>query len=132
ATQQAMLHRSIPVTGAETPGQCACSYVVHYPGPAQDTSAWLEFYLRNHAVLMARFPKVQEVEVLTRIDWIDAMPWQRVDYMQRNRIMFDTADALLEAHRDSLREEMRRDFARFPAFDGGTFHYPMHTTIICH
>ena len=129
-TQQAMLNREFPVPDPALPGTHACSFLVHYPGPADDVHEWHAHYLTNHPPLMARFPGVREIEVLTGIDWIDAMPWRRIRHMQRNRVMFDSADALTAALHSPVRHEMRADFARLPPFQGGNFHYPMATEIV--
>ena len=127
ATQQAMLTRSFEVPEPKPLSPEACSYVVHYPGPAADTNAWLSHYIAHHPPIMRRFPGVRELEILTRIDWIDAMPWRRVQHLQRNRILFDSAGALEAALHSPVRREMRADFGEFPAYEGGNFHYPVAT-----
>ncbi|TPW30194.1 EthD family reductase [Pararhizobium mangrovi] len=130
SSQQAMVNRQFAVPDPRPAETTACSYVVHYPGPAADLNAWLTHYIDNHPPIMARFPGVRELEILTRLDWVDAMPWTRVDAIQRNRIMFDSPEALTEALHSPVREDMRADFGHFPAFEGGNFHYPMATRII--
>ena len=127
ASQQAMLNRQFPVPEEMPFPPEACSYLVHYPGPARDLNEWLAHYLEHHPPIMARFPGIREIEILTRIDWIDSLPWRRVFPMQRNRVMFDSAEALTAALHSPVRHEMREDFARFPAFEGGNYHYPMRT-----
>ncbi len=130
ATQQAMLNRQFPVPEPGPVTATACSYVVHYPGPAEDLNEWLAFYVANHPRLMAKFPGVREIEILSRIDWIDAMPWPRTGHIQRNRILFDSPEALTEALHSPVRHEMRADFAKFPPYRGGNFHYPMLTEVL--
>ncbi|MEX6507836.1 EthD family reductase [Jiella sp. M17.18] len=127
ATQQAMLTRSFHVPEPAPLSPEACSYVVHYPGPAADTNAWLSHYIHHHPPIMQRFPGVRELEILTRIDWIDALPWRRVNHLQRNRILFDSAKALEDALHSPVRHEMRADFGDFPPYEGGNFHYPVAT-----
>ncbi|MCQ8782151.1 hypothetical protein [Mangrovibrevibacter kandeliae] len=127
ATQQAMLVRRFAVPEPAPLSPQACSYVVHYPGPAADTNAWLSHYIHHHPPIMRRFPAVRELEILTRIDWIDAMPWRRVHHLQRNRILFDSAGALEAALHSPVRHEMRADFGEFPPYEGGNFHYPVAT-----
>ena len=102
-----------------------CDYLVHYPGPAEDLDAWLRHYLSHHAPIMMTFPNVRSVDVFTRIDWRDALPWQRVAYMQRNRIAFDSPTQLLAALASPVRDRMRQDHDCFPPFAGGSRHYPM-------
>jgi len=47
--------------------------------------------------------------------------------MQRNRVMFDSAEALTAALASPARLQLRRDFEKFPPYEGGIFHYPMAT-----
>lgn len=130
AAHQAMLARAFPVPDPmlrTPPGALPCTYLVHYPGPADDLNAWLTHYIAHHPPIMARFPGIREIEICTRLDWCDAMPWRRVEPMQRNKVVFDDAAALTAALESPVRHEMRADFARFPPFRGGTLHYPMAT-----
>ena len=130
ATQQAMLTRAFEVPEAKPAVPGACSYVVHYIGPAEDMNAWLTHYVDHHPPLMARFPGVRQLEILSRIDWIDAMPWTRVQHMQRNRILFDSPEALGAALQSPVRLEMRGDFNQFPPYEGGNQHFPMLTEVV--
>lgn len=124
-TQQATLRRCfLSRGGAET----GCDYLVLYPGQAEDFNAWLRYYLNHHAPIMTSYPLVRGVDVFTRVDWCDTMPWQRVSYMQRNRIAFASAQDLLAALVSPVRERMRQDHARFPAYSERSRHYPMRVT----
>jgi len=98
---------------------------VTYEGPAQDSNAWLLHYLRGHAPLMARLPRVRQVEVYTRIDWCGFLPWPRADHLQRNQVVFDDAASLGAALRSPLRAELRAHFRQMPPFSGGVRHFPM-------
>jgi hypothetical protein len=129
-TQQAMLARAFPVPDARfrTPaGRPFCSYMVHYPGQAVDLNAWLAYYIEHHPVVMARFPGIREIEISTRIDWCGFLPWPRVDYMQRNKVVFDDGPSLQAAMQSPVMQEMRADFHKFPPFTGGNVHFPMAT-----
>ena len=98
--QQAMVARPFPVPDPifkTEAGQLPCTYLVHYVGQAEDLNVWNDYYLRHHPQVMARFPGIREIEVCTRIDWCGFLPWQRVDYMQRNKVVFDSAAALTAA-----------------------------------
>jgi uncharacterized protein (TIGR02118 family) len=130
ATHQAMLARDfrVPDPVSRTPaGALPCTYLVHYPGPAEDLNAWLTHYIAHHPPIMARFPGIREIEICTRLDWCDAMKWPRADAMQRNKVVFDSAEALTAALNSPVRHEMRADFAKFPPYRGGNLHYPMAT-----
>jgi hypothetical protein len=132
-TQQAMLTRSFPVPDARfrTPrGALPCTYLVHYPGVADDLNAWLAHYVAHHPQIMAKFPDIREIEIYTRIDWCGFLPWQRVDHMQRNKVVFDSPAALTAALNSPVRHEMRADFNRFPAYTGSNTHYPMATLTV--
>ena len=130
ATQQAMVARPFPVPDPifrTVPGGLPCTYLVQYAGAAEDLNLWNDYYLRNHPPVMARFPGIREIEVCTRVDWCGFLPWRRVDYMQRNKVAFDSSAALTAALNSPVRDEMRADFKEFPPFTGGNAHYPMAT-----
>jgi hypothetical protein len=131
--QQAMLARTFPVPGA-TPGNGAsaprCSYLVSYEGAAEDLNAWLHHYITHHPGIMARFPRIREIEVCTRIDWRGFLPWPRADYMLRNKVVFDSAADLAAALSSPVRREMRADYESFPPFSGPVSHYPMATLLL--
>lgn len=129
-TEQAMLVRRFAVPDAElrtTPGEPFCTYLVHYPGPADDLNVWLRHYLDHHAPVMQSFPEIRALEVCSRLDWCSALPWRRVNHMQRNKVVFDDAAALRAALASPAMQDMRADFENFPAFSGGNAHYPMAT-----
>lgn len=131
--QQAMLARSfaVPEPTIQAPaGAPYCTYLVSYEGAADDLNAWLDHYLDKHTSHMARFPGIRELEVYTRLDWVSAMPWRRVDFMQRNKVAFDSPNALTAALHSPVRHEMRADFHTFPPFTGPTKHYAMATHIV--
>jgi uncharacterized protein (TIGR02118 family) len=130
AAHQAMLTRAfaVPDPAFRTPeGALPCSDLIHYPGKAADLNAWLSHYLAHHAPLMVRLPGVREVEIYTRIDWCGALPWPRVEYMQRNKVVFDSAAALAAALNSPIRTAMRADFLKFPPFTDANRHAPMAT-----
>jgi len=130
ASQQAMLARAYPVPDGtfRTPaGGAPCSDIIHYPGKAKEMNAWLAFYLESHVPLMQRLPGIRELEIYTRIDWASALPWPKAEHMQRNKVVFDDADALAAALQSPVRAEMRADFLRFPSFTEGNRHNPMAT-----
>jgi hypothetical protein len=79
---------------------------------------------------MRTFPGIRGIEILSRVDWTGFLPWERVNYMQRNRVMFDSQSALTTALQSPARVAMREDFKTFPPFEGGNAHYPMETHLI--
>lgn len=123
--QQAFLLRRY---GVDRPDPVAgCSYLVHYAGPAQDRNAWLRHYADQHIPLMRCLPGIRGVEMLTRIDHLSALPFACDDHMQRNRVSFDTPEALTEALASGVRGQMRADTADYPPYTGGIFHFVMRT-----
>ncbi len=129
-TQQAMLTRVFPVPDPQFRtgrGALPCTYLVAYEGTAQDPNLWLSHYIAHHPPIMARFPGIREIEIYTRLDWCGFLPGRRVDYMQRNKVVFDDAVALTAALNSPVRHEMRADFKNFPPFTGRNSHYPMAT-----
>ena len=130
ASQQAMYVRHFPITEAPARTEPRCSFLVHYPGPAEDFNRWFAYYVASHPPIMRRFPDIRHIEILSRVDWVDAMPFERVSHMQRNRVVFDNPDALTTALQSPVRHEMRQDYHRFPPFEGGSFHFPALTETI--
>jgi len=131
--QQAMLVRpfAVPDPIFQTPrGEPHCTYLVSYEGEAEDLNAWHAHYLEKHTKQMATFPGIRELEVYTRLDWVGLLPWTRLNFMQRNKVAFDSADALEHALHSPVRHEMRADFKAFPRFTGPNNHYAMATRVI--
>jgi len=128
-----MLTRVFPVPDPQFRtgrGTLPCTYLVAYEGAAQDLNLWLSHYIAHHPPIMARFPGIREIEIYTRLDWCGFLPGRRVDYMQRNKVVFDDAAALTAALNSPVRHEMRADFKNFPPFTGRNSHYPMATLTI--
>ncbi len=129
-TQQAMLVRRFPVPEpAIKPAADGsyCTYLVAYEGEAEDLNVWLDHYLTRHTFHMARFPGIRELEVYTGLDWVGFLPWRRVAFMQRNKVAFDSVEALSVALHSPIRHEMRADYRAFPPFSGPVTHYAMTT-----
>jgi len=132
-TQQAMLARrfAVPDPVFQTAHAAPhCTYLVSYEGVAADLNLWLSHYMAHHIPMMVRFPGLRALEVFTRIDWCSALPWRRVDFMQRNKVVFDSPAALGAALNSPVRDEMRADFHQFPPFSGKTTHYSMSTLTV--
>src|SRR5262245_23189120 len=132
-TQQAMLVRSFavsePMFKNARQGRC-CTYLVSYEGEAEDLNAWLRHYLGKHTEHMANLPSIRELEVYTRLDWVTSLPWPHVNFMQRNKVVFDSPDALTQALNSPVRHKMRECYRAFPRFTGPTSHYAMASHIL--
>ena len=94
-------------------GEPHCTYLVSYEGEAEDSNAWHAHYLEHHTRHMAMFPGIREAEVYTRLDWVSLLPFTRLSFMQRNKVVFDSAEALHRALNSPVRHEMRADFKTF-------------------
>jgi hypothetical protein len=130
--QQAMLVREFAVAepAFNSPGSPYSTYLVSYQGEAEDLNAWHAYYLENHTKLMAMFPDIRELEVYTRLDWVSRQPWLRLNFMQRNKVAFDSLLALDRALNSPVRQAMRACFKAFPRFSGPTRHYAMATRLV--
>jgi hypothetical protein len=132
-TQQVMLVRTFPVpepifgNPPETP---FCTYLVAYEGEAGDLNAWHSHYFANHTRHMARFPGIRDLEIYTRIDWVSSLPCPRVSFMQRNKVVFDSAEALTAALNSPIRHDLRACFKTFPPFTGPVTHFAMATRVV--
>jgi hypothetical protein len=130
-TAQAMLVRAFVVPEpAGATSDPYCTYLVSYEGEAEDINAWLGHYLGKHIGHMTQLPGLRELEVYTRLDWISVLPFQRVSCMQRNKVAFDSAEALTRALNSPARHRMREDYHAFPPFTGGNTHYAMTTRVV--
>ena len=126
-TQQVMAVRRFPVPdpGTQRADESRCTYLVSYEGPAEDLNAWLGHYIDSHPPIMARFPGIREIEIYTRMDYRGALPVARSNAMQRNKVVFDSPDALNAALASPVRHEMRADFKNFPPFSGANLQFPV-------
>lgn len=131
SSHQVMVTRSFPVDMAKPSSDATtCSYLVQYPGKAEDIHAWNRYYIEHHPEIMRTFPDVRQIEIYTRIDWIDRLPSRPVECMQRNKIVFSDPTALENALKSDVIKRMRADFDHFPRFNGGNKHYPMMTRVV--
>jgi hypothetical protein len=131
--QQAMLVRAFDVpepTFGNAPEAPVCTYLVSYEGEAEDLNAWHGHYFGNHTRHMARFPGIRELEIYTRLDWVSFLSFRRVSFMQRNKVAFDSADALTHALNSPIRHELRACFKTFPPFTGPTTHHAMASRVL--
>ncbi|TDG02841.1 ethyl tert-butyl ether degradation protein EthD [Paraburkholderia guartelaensis] len=106
-------------------GMERCSYMVAYEGPTEDFNVWLTHYLAHHPPLMLQLPALRELEIYTPVESRSALPFACTALMQRNKVVFDDADALAHALASPVRDAMRRDFQTLPPYSGATPHYPM-------
>ncbi len=123
--------RSFPVTDSEavaSPGPARCTLLVEYPGTCDDVQAWLEHYDRHHPPIMGQFPKIREVSTFwPQPEARNDLPGGRHVSLQRNKVVFDSAEDLVAALASPVMHEMRADFAHFPRFSAPPRHHVMTT-----
>jgi hypothetical protein len=128
ASHHAMLTRRYPVAQpADDLANGLLSYMVEYAGPARDENAWHLFYVTGHPPLLAKFPHIRKIEIYTPATLISALPFAVRRTMQRNKTVWDDADAMNAAMASPVRAALRKDFHNFPEFEGDAAHYPFRT-----
>jgi hypothetical protein len=127
---EAMRVRSFPVPEPRMPAGAYCTYLVAYEGPAQDEAAWHAHYLEDHPPLMARLPGIRELEVYLPLAWRCPAGLLPRRHLQRNKVAFDSPEALNAALASAVRADMRASYARLPPFSGRVTHYPMLTRVV--
>ena len=123
---QLMRGRSFPTHATASSDPCL-TFLVTYPGPADDEPHWLDHYDIHHPPIMVRFPRIREVETYRPTEWSSALPFTRQTALQRNKVVFDKLDHLSAALASPVMIEMRADGKKFPPFAGKTSHFPMTT-----
>ena len=125
-SQQTMLTRRLPVAGDRSfHGMTkSLSYWVEYTGPAEDENAWHEFYLDSHTPLLGRLPGIRAIEIYTPAVAVCGLHLPERRCMQRNKTVFDSAEAMDAAMKSPVREMLREDVTHFPPFSGAAHHFP--------
>lgn len=133
-SHQPMRRRDFPVADSAfrlDPGQPPCTFLVQYLGRADDLDSWLEHYDANHPPIMVRFPGIRAVATFRPVaGWTSALPFARGTAMQRNKVVFDSTEALVAALASPVMAEMRADAATFPPYAPRAVHHAMDTRIV--
>lgn len=133
-SHQPMTRREFPVADAAfrlPPGGRPLTFLVQYPGRADDLAGWLDHYDANHPPIMVRFPGIRAVSTFRpAAEWTSALPFARSEAMQRNKVVFDSAAALVAALASPVMDEMRADAATFPPYAPRAVHHPMDTRLV--
>jgi hypothetical protein len=130
AEAQAMAGRDFPTPDPVfrlPAGGKACTFLVEYPGDCPDLVRWLDHYDSHHPKIMVRFPAIREVATFRPTDWPLALPCAKNSSMQRNKVVFDSGEALAFALASPIMLEMRADSAGFPPVSQRPTHFPMTT-----
>lgn len=131
ATWQAMQVERIELAASEPLPEVHCTYLVAYDGTSPDEAAWHAHYAEHHVPLMKRLPGLRQLELYRPLGIELAMPalrsFERSGAMQRNKVVFDSPQALTAALNSPIRHEMRKDYRQSPPFEGRSTHHPMAT-----
>ncbi|WP_158818228.1 hypothetical protein [Methylocapsa sp. S129] len=110
------------------PNALPCTFLVDYPGTADNLEAWLDHYDAHHPPIMTRFPNIREVATFRPAPETGAnLPCARGTSMQRNKVVFDSSDALVAALASPVMDEMRTDSSAFPPYSRRATHFVMAT-----
>lgn len=101
------------------------TYLVEYRRPADDETAFIDYYRAHHPPIMAELPGIRRLEIHTPVAWTNPLALDRADVMLMCDVSFDTTDALTAALHSEVRHRLRRDHDTFPPFSGRVGHYPM-------
>jgi len=134
SSHQAMTRREFAVSDPALrvgPGEPFCTFLVQYLGRTDDLPAWLDHYDANHPPIMVRFPGIRAVSTFRpAAQWDSALPFARGTAMQRNKVVFDSVRALVDALASPVMAEMRADAATFPPYAPRAVHHAMNTQVI--
>ncbi|HEX2567195.1 MAG TPA: EthD family reductase [Burkholderiales bacterium] len=103
------------------------SYFVRYDIRAQDLARFLSYYEEHHVPVLAGWPGLRRVVLHKPIGWQDPSPVNRGASVLLAQLEFESIDALNHALASPERAEARRDFQRFPPFEGTVTHQAMQT-----
>ncbi len=129
-SHQPMTGRDFPVLDPAT-SATPCTFLVEYGGHTDDLQGWLDHYDANHPPIMVRFPLVRTVATFRPLErWTSELPFARGTAMQRNKVVFDSVDALAAALLSPVMDEMKADTSGFPPFSKRATHHAMDTRFV--
>lgn len=98
------------------------AYCVRYENLQGDVDELLAYYRDHHVPILARWPGVRTVQLLTPVDAHDPCPTTSGTMVLEVLITFDSLGSLQSALGSAERVEARDDFGNFPAFTGRVTH----------
>lgn len=107
--------------------QRACTFLVEYPGTTADPEGWLDYYDEHHPPIMVRFPGIREVATFRPLAATIGLPCARAHSLQRNKVVFDSGEALAAALTSPVMAEMRADRDGFQPSTEKPTHFPTAT-----
>ena len=107
------------------------NYLVFYRGRTEDQQSFIDRYRDTHVPILKRFPGIQNVSLLTPLDWQDKHPVNPGGFTLIVQMQFASAKQLDVALGSMARDEARKDFEKFPPFDGEVWHQAMNMEEQC-
>ena len=99
------------------------SYFVRYE--IEDSEEFVRHYKERHVPILARWPGMRRVVLHRPVPWTDPCPVHRGSTVLVAQLEFETQADLEQALASPERAEARRDFDRFPPYEGKVFHQAM-------
>lgn len=103
----------------------AVSYFVRYEGRSENNAAFIEYYRKTHAAILARFPGIRKLVLHVPMEWRDPCTVRKGNFELLAQMVFDSETALQAALESPARQDARDDFSNFPPFHGQVFHQAM-------
>src|SRR5436190_20782316 len=94
------------------------SYFVRYDIRAGDVDGFVHYYRTRHVAVLSTWRGLKRVILHTPLDWQDSAPVNRGNAVLLAQLEFESAQALNDALAARERGDARRDFERFPPFEG--------------
>jgi uncharacterized protein (TIGR02118 family) len=101
------------------------SYFVRYDITTRDVEAFVEYYRTKHVAVLSTWRGLKRVVLHTPVQWKDPSPVHRGRSVLLAQLEFESVEALNEALASRERAAARRDFERFPPFEGSVTHQAM-------
>lgn len=101
------------------------SYFVRYDIVTPDAAGFVEHYRAHHVPILARWPGMRRVILHTSVRTKDAFPVNAGEAFLLAQLEFESQADLEAALASPQRAEARRDFERFPAYEGTVVHQAM-------
>lgn len=126
---QGWSHQIMSVTRYLPPRDISAQEVTYMVGYQSDSPAagdWVAQYLRSHPALLTQLPDVQDARIYLPAGYRGECGTPG-NYIQRNKVVFQTEQQLDNALASEIRTALREDFLSLPAIPLRSPHYPMAT-----
>ena len=101
------------------------SYFVRYDISTRDLEGFIDSYRKNHVALVACWPGLRRMVLHTPVEWMDPFPVNRGRAVLLAQLEFESLEAMNAAFASPERAEARKDFQKFPPFEGTVVHQAM-------